>query len=83
MHEATQFSPFFAIWIQELAVAVSIDSDECTQCGECKTVCPTGSIRRQDGVYQVNPETCDECLDLGDDDPRCITACPVDFCISF
>lgn len=64
-------------------MAVMIDTDECTQCGECKTVCPTGSIRRVGGVYSVNPETCDECVDLGDEDPRCMSTCSVDFCIQF
>ena len=64
-------------------MAVFINSDECTQCGECKTACHTESIRRRDGVYQVNPETCDECVDLGDEDPRCMNVCTVDYCIQF
>lgn len=64
-------------------MAMVIDSDECTLCGDCVSVCPTGSIRKQGGAYVVNPETCDECLDLGDDDPRCVARCSVDFCIRF
>lgn len=62
---------------------MSINADECTLCGECKSVCPTGSIRRKGGVYVIDGSTCDECIDLGDDDPRCTCVCPVDFCISW
>ncbi|MBB3103045.1 DUF362 domain-containing protein [Azomonas macrocytogenes] len=61
-------------------MAMAIDGDECTICGDCESVCPSGSIVHQNGVYVIDAEKCNECTDAGDD-PRCLGVCPVDFCI--
>ncbi len=61
-------------------MAMAIDGDECTLCGDCEPVCPTGAIVKENGVFSIDAETCNECADSGED-PRCISICPVDFCI--
>jgi len=60
-------------------MAMAIDGYECTVCGDCKPVCPTGSIVLQGGLYVIDADSCNECADLGE--PRCLGVCPVDFCI--
>ncbi|WP_404417614.1 4Fe-4S binding protein [Marinospirillum sp.] len=60
-------------------MAMKIDPDVCTACGDCEVECPTVSITPKNGVYAINPKTCDECVDEGE--PRCVPVCPVD-CIS-
>ncbi|PWV60988.1 4Fe-4S binding protein [Plasticicumulans acidivorans] len=61
-------------------MAMVIDADECTVCGDCEPVCPTQAIARKRGVYVIDAAVCNECADA-DDDPRCLDVCPVDFCI--
>ncbi|MEW5756152.1 MAG: 4Fe-4S binding protein [Pseudomonadota bacterium] len=63
-------------------MAVVINTNECTSCGDCEPVCPTTSISTKKGMYVVNQATCTEC-DGEADSPKCITACPVDGCISY
>lgn len=60
-------------------MAMFIDSDECTGCGDCKPVCPTRSIRVSNGLYVIDGDTCNECEDSGD--PQCLGVCPIDYCI--
>jgi len=55
-------------------MAMTIDSDACTICGDCKPACPTGSVRRIKGLFSIDAYTCDEC----DGAPQCVTACPAD-----
>ncbi len=63
-------------------MAVVINVDECTSCDDCVPVCPTVSISVKKGMYVVNQDTCTECE--GDaDSPLCISACPIDDCITF
>lgn len=60
-------------------MAMKVDPDVCTACGDCEAECPTVSIAMKRGVAVINASTCDECVDDGG--PRCVSACPVD-CIS-
>lgn len=50
-----------------------ISHENCTQCEECTSVCPTGAIALQDTI-QINPESCTFCC-------ACIKICP-ESCIS-
>ena len=50
-----------------------VDTDICTECGECIEVCPTGSISLNEGI-QFNVDTCILCC-------ACLKTCPVE-CIS-
>jgi polyferredoxin len=43
-------------------------SDECTQCGVCARVCPTGTIQPEQG-YASDPSECTMCLE-------CLSTCP-------
>nr|P14939.1 RecName: Full=Ferredoxin-like protein in vnf region [Azotobacter vinelandii]CAA31868.1 ferredoxin-like protein [Azotobacter vinelandii] len=60
-------------------MAMAIDGYECTVCGDCEPVCPTGSIVFRDDHYAIEADSCNECTDVGE--PRCLGVCPVDLCI--
>jgi len=61
-------------------------TDTCISCDACLDECPTESIVDNDenptgeDIYYVNPETCDECTEAGQD-PACAEACPTEGCI--
>lgn len=46
-------------------------TDECTECGECMLVCPTGAIKKDDdGVITTDIMNCIKCC-------ACVRACPI------
>ena len=45
------------------------DSEECSGCGECATICPVEAVRMSDGVPVID---CDWCIGCG----VCATVCP-------
>jgi ferredoxin len=61
-------------------MAMKIDSDMCTACGDCKPVCPTKSISAGKIFYKIDAGTCSEC-DGHNDTPLCVDVCPAG-CIS-
>ena len=52
-------------------MAMMIDAVNCSLCSDCKPICPTKSVMEVNGVFSINPETCNEC----DGDPRCLAEC--------
>ena len=48
-----------------------IIKDDCSQCGDCKPVCPTRSISEKNGAFSIDPNSCTEC----DGDPECLNIC--------
>lgn len=61
-------------------MAMKIDMDQCTSCGDCEPVCPTQSIAVKKGFYVIDKNTCTECE--GDHPaPKCVEVCPIDDCI--
>ena len=42
-------------------MALKIDPNLCTSCGDCEPDCPTESIKPKKGVYVINADTCTEC----------------------
>lgn len=56
-------------------MAMKIDPDSCTACGDCKPVCPTKSIASGKIYYKIDPATCTEC-DGESDEPMCAKVCP-------
>jgi NAD-dependent dihydropyrimidine dehydrogenase PreA subunit len=46
-----------------------VDSDRCTGCGTCASLCPQGAIRLQDGVAVIDQVLCRKCGD-------CTEVCP-------
>lgn len=50
-------------------MAVKVDVDLCTGCGECADSCPAEAISIQDGKAQVDAEACVEC-------ELCVSVCP-------
>ena len=61
-------------------MAMLIEADLCTSCGDCEPECPTAAISVKKGVYVINAKLCTECDDHFDA-PRCEEVCPVDDCI--
>ena len=58
-------------------MAMTIDLDQCTACGDCKPVCPTDSIKVKRGSYRIEADTCTECE--GEyEDPQCLAVCPME-----
>ena len=52
-------------------------TDECISCGACEPECPTESITEGDEYYEIDPNTCVECVGHFDE-PQCVEVCPVD-----
>ena len=48
---------------------VKISKDDCSVCGTCTDICPTGAIELLDGEYVVNKEICVGCS-------ACVSECP-------
>ena len=42
-------------------MAMKIDPDMCTACGDCKPVCPTKSISTGKIFFKIDVGTCTEC----------------------
>lgn len=55
-------------------MAMTIDPDACTACGDCKPACPTRSVQNRKGVFSIDARSCDEC----DGDPQYVAACAAD-----
>lgn len=55
-------------------MAMTIDADACSTCGDCKPACPTGSVLQKKGMFSIDVRTCDEC----GGDPQCVSVCPAD-----
>ncbi len=56
-------------------MAMTIDPDTCTACGDCKPICPTKSIKSGKVFYTIDPATCTECAGENDS-PMCVNVCP-------
>ena len=50
-------------------MAVVVDLEKCTGCGNCEEACPTGAIKVVDGKAKVNEDDCVEC-------GACVSECP-------
>jgi len=62
-------------------MAMKINTDLCTSCGDCEPECPTASISVKKGLYFINANECTECE--GDfDKPQCVKLCPIKGCIT-
>ncbi len=62
-------------------MAMKINPDECTMCGDCAPVCPTKAISEGKMTFKVNADLCTEC-DGHSDSPKCMDVCPAG-CISY
>ncbi|MDR3183689.1 MAG: 4Fe-4S binding protein [Planctomycetaceae bacterium] len=50
-------------------MAVTIDKNKCTGCGECTQQCPLDALKVEDGKAVVDEGACAEC-------GACVDACP-------
>jgi ferredoxin len=62
-------------------MAMKIDKDLCTSCGDCEPECPTNSISIKKGLYIINATECTEC-DGDYSKPQCVKLCPIKGCIT-
>lgn len=62
-------------------MAMTINAELCTSCGDCEPVCPTSAISPKRGVYVINATICTEC-DGDFDLPQCLNVCMTDNCIT-
>ena len=52
-------------------------TDECINCDVCEPECPNHAIFQGEGIYQIDPDKCTECVGHYDR-PQCQEVCPVD-----
>ncbi len=50
-------------------MAVEINNEKCTGCGQCVDVCPVEAITMNDDKAKIDQETCIEC-------GACVSECP-------
>ena len=61
-------------------MAMKIDANVCTACGDCEPVCPTQAIYPHKGLFAIHEDKCTECE--GDHDmPQCVDVCMEPDCI--
>ena len=62
-------------------MAMKINPDLCTACGDCVDECPTASIISKKGVVSIQADSCTECE--GEyKKPQCVKVCPIKGCIT-
>ncbi len=62
-------------------MAMKINADLCTSCGDCEPECPTASIATRKGGTRITADSCTECE--GEfDKPQCVKVCPIKGCIT-
>jgi len=55
-------------------------TEECINCGVCEPECPNLAISEGEGIFQIDPERCSECVGFHDEE-QCAVVCPVDCCL--
>lgn len=55
-------------------------TDKCVNCARCERECPTNSIYQGDDFFEIDPDTCTECVGYFDE-PQCNLVCPINDCI--
>lgn len=53
---------------------------DCNNCGACEPECPNTAITQGAEIFEINPETCTECVGFHGE-PQCAAVCPVEACI--
>lgn len=61
-------------------MALQIQFDLCTACGDCVPVCPENAIFEHRLAFEILPARCTECEGKADK-AYCLSICPVDDCI--
>ena len=55
--------------------------DDCTNCDACIPVCQNEAISEGPVIYVIDPDKCTECVGT-DNEPQCVSVCPVDSIVS-
>ena len=55
-------------------MAMKINSDDCTACGDCAAECPSSAIVNKGAFFKVNADKCTEC-DGVSEFPKCVDVC--------
>ncbi|CDN51733.1 4Fe-4S dicluster domain-containing protein [Neorhizobium galegae] len=56
-------------------MAFKIVTSQCSQCGACEFVCPSGAVALKGENYVIDPRKCTECDEFGTQ--QCAAACPM------
>lgn len=51
--------------------------DNCINCDMCEPECPNKAIYFGEEVYEIDPESCTECVGHYDE-AQCVSVCPID-----
>ncbi len=62
-------------------MAYCIVQELCTGCGKCPPVCPVGAISGSKNYYEIDPDTCCDCIGFAQD-PLCVAECPIEGAIT-
>jgi ferredoxin len=76
VHPNRSFLFFYNHLSEEVTMALYI-TEECTYCGACEPECPVNAISAGDDVYQIDANTCTECVGYADS-PGCAGVCPAE-----
>ncbi|HEX3229733.1 MAG TPA: 4Fe-4S binding protein [Pyrinomonadaceae bacterium] len=52
-------------------------TEDCINCDACRPECPTESVHVGEDTYEIDANTCVECVDFYDE-PKCVELCPID-----
>jgi len=52
-------------------------TDECINCDVCEPECLNGAISQGEGIYEIDPDLCTECVGHYETS-QCVEVCPVD-----
>ena len=55
-------------------------TEECINCAACEPECPTESIRAGEELFEIDANSCVECVGYFDS-PKCAEVCPVECCV--
>jgi len=55
-------------------------TEDCINCGACKSECPNDAIAEGDDVYVIDRERCTECVGFHEKE-ACQAVCPVECCL--
>lgn len=51
--------------------------EDCINCDACRAECPTESVHAGADIYEIDGNTCVECVGYFDQ-PKCVELCPID-----
>ncbi len=60
---------------EEGGIMAYVITEKCTACDACRPVCPTKAVEKDDPIYKIHENACNDCADVMGG-PRCVPVCP-------